>query len=88
MRATEALVEMGEAGLAPSSGSARKWRLATAAIEETELELDEDYMPGEEGEGGTEDEDGEQGVGGGRRWSGGGPRRGGSEEREQEGRRE
>ncbi|CAN0131462.1 unnamed protein product, partial [Hapterophycus canaliculatus] len=50
VRATEALVEMGEAGLAPSSGSARKWRLATAAIEETELELDEDYMPGEEGE--------------------------------------
>lgn len=48
MSATEALVEMGEAGLAPSSSSARKWRLANAAIEEIDIEMDEDYEEGEE----------------------------------------
>lgn len=89
VRATEALVEMGEAGLAPTSGSARKWRLATAAIEETELELDEDYMPGEDERGGTEEEDGGEEVGGGGRLSDdGASTRGGSEEREQDRRRE
>lgn len=55
MSATEALVEMGEAGLAPSSSSARKWRLANAAIEEIDIELNEDYMPREEG--GEEEEE-------------------------------
>lgn len=50
MRATKALVEMGEAGLAPSSSSARKWRLANAAIEEIDIEVNEDYMSREEEE--------------------------------------
>lgn len=58
VRATEALVEMGEAGLAPSSSSARKWRLANAAIEEIDIEVNEDYMPREEGEGEEEEEEG------------------------------
>lgn len=42
VRATEALVEMGDVGLAPSAKSARQWRLASAAIEEIDIELDED----------------------------------------------
>lgn len=49
-------MEMGEAGLAPSSSSARKWRLANAAIEEIDIEVNEDYMPREAGE--EEDEKG------------------------------
>lgn len=57
MSATEALVEMGEAGLAPSSSSARKWRLANAAIEEIDIEVNEDYVPREE-EGGEEEGEG------------------------------
>lgn len=39
--ATEVLVEMGEAGLTPSARSTRQWRLASAAIEEIDLDVDE-----------------------------------------------
>lgn len=60
MSATEALVEMGEAGLAPSSSSARKWRLANAAIEEIDIEVNEDYMPREEGEEEEKEEEGRE----------------------------
>lgn len=41
VNATKALVEMGEAGLTPSARSTRKWRLASAAIEEIDLDVDE-----------------------------------------------
>lgn len=51
VRATEALVEMGEAGLAPSAKSARQWRLASAAIEEIDIDLGEDSYPHREEEG-------------------------------------
>ncbi|CAM9103327.1 unnamed protein product [Ascophyllum nodosum] len=40
--ATEALVEMGNAGLAPSARSTRQWRLASAAVEEIDIDVDED----------------------------------------------
>ena len=76
MSATQALVEMGEAGLAPSSSSARKWRLANAAIEEIDIEVNEDYMPREAGEDEEEEEGEEKGdereqKGGGERTTGG-----------------
>ncbi|CAN0510177.1 unnamed protein product [Ectocarpus sp. 12 AP-2014] len=80
--ATEALVEMGEAGLAPTAGSARKWRLANAVIEEIDIEVDEDYVPRE----GEEADDGMQGAGS--RWDDRGARQGdGFEGREEEAQR-
>lgn len=44
VRATEELVDMGRAGLTPSARSARQWRLASAVIEETGIELEDDYL--------------------------------------------
>lgn len=82
VRATEALVEMGRAGLAPSGGSARKWRLASAAIEEIDIDVDEDSynnynnynMLTEEAGMALGDEDGGGGSGAGSRWDDGGER--------------
>lgn len=52
MKATEALVEMGAAGLTPSALSTRQWRLASAAIEEVDLDMDEDdLVPDSKGHG-------------------------------------
>lgn len=42
VRATEALMEMGKAGMAPSAKYARQWRLASAAIEEIDIGTDDD----------------------------------------------
>lgn len=42
VRATQALVEMGAAGMAPSAKYARQWRLASAAIEEIDIGADAD----------------------------------------------
>ncbi|CAM9457142.1 unnamed protein product, partial [Laminaria digitata] len=88
VRATEALVEMGKAGLAPSAGSARKWRLATAAIEEIDIDVDEDsYNMLREEAGAALGDGGPDGGGGsGSRWIDGGERRGvfeGGEEEQQ-----
>ena len=79
MSATQALVEMGEAGLAPSSSSARKWRLANAAIEEIDIEVNEDYMPREAGEEEEEEEEEGEEKGDEREQKGGGERTTGGE---------
>lgn len=75
--ATEALVEMGQAGLAPTSLSARKWRLASAAIEEIDIGVDEDLnVVGDEervSEGDAEQL--EERSDRGRRWNDGGSRK-------------
>lgn len=76
---------MGQAGLAPSARSARKWRLASAAIEETDIDITEDadeVPPREEAKmaGGSGEENPEE-YGGGSRWSDGGAR-GGAVEKE------
>lgn len=42
LRATEELVDMGRVGHVPSARSARQWRLASAAIEETDMMDDDD----------------------------------------------
>lgn len=51
VRATEELVDMGRAGISPSARSARQWRLASAAIEETEIDVEDDDFDLASGEG-------------------------------------